>query len=197
MRFYVIDHHPLMALGLTRLLRNLCPYSHITAVERMSLLQPAVVLGGEPHLIVFDLLVPGIKNPATLQELRAHYPHSVIVVFTELNAPDLEQNCIAAGADVVLSKGTKLLPLQRHLAKALAQRFPNDAAQVRSKPLRLTARQTQLLHTIEYGMSNADIASLLSLSPHTIKVHLWRMFQRFHVNNRLQLIRFAHDNGLF
>lgn len=197
MNFYVIDHQPLMALGLARVLRNLKPYSQVIKLERVSQLHPAVVIHGEPHLIVFDLLVPGVKTADTLRALRRDYPHAAIVVFSDLVDEKLEQTCREAGADAFLNKTLRLIALHRHLRLSLVKRFPDEANRLRPKPLRITGRQVQLLHTIEYGMSNVDIAQALCLSPHTVKVHLWRLFHRFEVRNRLQLIRYAHENGLF
>lgn len=197
MNFYVIDHHPLMAQGLSRVLRNIRPYCQVVTMERVSQLHGAVVQHGEPHLIVFDLLVPGVKAEATITSLRAEYPEAAIVIFSELQTASLEAVCLNAGADAFMGKSMRLLNLHRRFQQVLAQKFPNEATQMRAKPLRMTSRQVQLLHTIEYGMSNADIAQSLSLSPHTVKVHLWRLFHRFDVRNRLQLVRYAHDNGLF
>ena len=70
------------------------------------------------------------------------------------------------------------------------------ASLVASVLMRLTTRQLQLVLTVEAGLSNEAIAQALQLSPHTVKVHLWRLFRRFGVNNRLQLVRHAHQNGL-
>ena len=197
MNFYVIDHHPLMAQGLARILLNIRPHCKVISIERVSQLHSAVLLNGEPCLIVFDLLVPGVKPEATLTDLKREYPDAALVVFSDLATYSLEQACMAAGADAFMSKAVKLTQLHRQLRQVLIRKFPDQSAQLRLKPLRMTSRQVQLLHTIENGMSNADIAQSLCLSPHTVKVHLWRLFHRFDVRNRLQLVRYAHDNGLF
>ena len=197
MNFYVIDPYPLMAQGLARVLRNLKPYARVIPLERVSQLHAAVVMHGEPCLIVLDLLVPGVKADLTVKELRASYPKASIIVFSELMTSELEKICETSGADGFLHKNIKIAALHKQIRQTLVRRFPIEANQFRLKPLRMTGRQIQLLHTIEYGMSNIDIAEALSLSPHTVKVHLWRLFQRFEVRNRLQLVRYAHDNGLF
>lgn len=197
MNFYLVDHHPLMSEGLARLLRNLRPRCQIVPLQRMSQLNAAVVIHGDPHLIVFDLLVPGVKAAETIAVLRQDHPSAAIVVFSNIRTDRLEHQCMEAGGDLFLTKNAKVSVIHRELRQVLTRRFPAEQAQLRVKPMRITSRQAQLLHTIEVGMSNADIARVLSLSPHTIKVHLWRLFQRFQVSNRLQLVRFAHENGLF
>lgn len=197
MNFYVIDHHPLMGQGLARVLRNVRPYSNVVTLERVSQLNATVVEHGPPQLIVLDILVPGVKTENTVAALRAEYEDAAIVLFSALHTPDLEKSWCAAGADAFLGKQMRLTNLHRRFRSILSKKFPDAAEQLRPKPLRMTPRQVQILHTIEYGMSNADIAESLNLSPHTVKVHLWRLFNRFEVHNRLQLVRYAHDHGLF
>jgi len=56
------------------------------------------------------------------------------------------------------------------------------------KNFRLTSRQTEILATMATGASNKEIAERLSISPHTIKSHLYCIYQTIHVSNRLQAV---------
>lgn len=196
MNIFIIDHHPLAAEALTRMLRNICPPAQIFSMERLSQLHPMTVVHGEANVIIVDLLVPGLKSGITLERLREDYPRATIVVFSGITGDRLAQDCLVAGADLFLYKGTKIQALYRQFSKVLQTQFPDHARQIRIKPLSLTARQMQLLFAIRNGATNSDMAQMLHLSPHTIKVHLWRLFQRFDVKSRTQLIRYASDHGL-
>jgi LuxR family transcriptional regulator of csgAB operon len=59
------------------------------------------------------------------------------------------------------------------------------------KNLRLTSRQIEILATMATGASNKEIAERLSISPHTIKSHLYCIYQTIHVSNRLQAAAWA------
>lgn len=53
-----------------------------------------------------------------------------------------------------------------------------------AKKIKLTKRMKQLLQFLAEGLSNGEIAEKLFLSEHTVKVHMWRMYQRIGVTNR-------------
>lgn len=196
MNFYVIDHHPLVAEALTRMLRNMCPQCQVLALDRVNHLPSLARLQGEPDVLVIDLQVPDMQGLQSIAELRATYPQMVIIVFSGLIQTVVEGRCLHAGATLFIRKDTKVSAIYQRLAKTLMTQFPMRSQQIRTKPRLLTIRQMQLLFAIENGATNLEMASMLGLSPHTIKVHLWRMFQRFGVNSRLQLLRYAYDHGM-
>lgn len=55
----------------------------------------------------------------------------------------------------------------------------------------LTPRQIDVLALIARGVSNKDIAKKLYISPHTVKTHLYAIFQTIKVDNRLQAAAWA------
>lgn len=57
--------------------------------------------------------------------------------------------------------------------------------------LRLSPRQRQLLSGLFDGLSDKQIAARLRISVPTVRTHLQRMFSRFQVQDRLELILFV------
>jgi len=55
----------------------------------------------------------------------------------------------------------------------------------------LTRRESEVLQRVLEGMSTREIANDLSLSEQSIKLHLGRLFRKFEVTNRSQLILMA------
>lgn len=55
----------------------------------------------------------------------------------------------------------------------------------------LTRRQTEILAQVAVGASNDEIAENLSVSPHTVKTHLYNIFKKINVSNRLQAALWA------
>ena len=195
MHFYIIDPHPLMRQALARLLRHLRADTPVTEVGSMH----AWAHAGEndaPMLITLELRTPGALGPGTVAALRRQHPSAAIAVISDVQNESLRRHCLLQGADVFLHKQRKPDAVFQQLRQLLLRRFPEQQAHLRERPQRLTTRQLQLVLAIESGLRNEHMAQALNLSPHTIKVHLWRLFRRFGVSNRVQLVRHAHQHGL-
>ena len=50
----------------------------------------------------------------------------------------------------------------------------------------LTGRESQVLRLIAGGLSNIEIAEVLSLSPHTVKSHVIHIFNKLGANDRTE-----------
>lgn len=60
----------------------------------------------------------------------------------------------------------------------------------------LTGREIQVLKVLSQGLSNQAIADTLSISPETVKRHLYNIFQKLRVKNRQQVIVRAQSLGI-
>jgi DNA-binding NarL/FixJ family response regulator len=58
----------------------------------------------------------------------------------------------------------------------------------------LTTRQTEILALVAVGATNYEIADRLSISPHTVKTHLYKIFKKIEVPNRMQAALWAARN---
>jgi DNA-binding NarL/FixJ family response regulator len=58
----------------------------------------------------------------------------------------------------------------------------------------LTERQIEILAMIAVGSTNDEIADKLCISPHTVKTHLYRIFKKINVPNRVQAALWAAKN---
>jgi len=61
-------------------------------------------------------------------------------------------------------------------------------------PGRLTPREGQILRMICDGSSNEAIAETLSISRHTVKTHLYNIFKKINVSNRMKAAKWAERN---
>ena len=58
----------------------------------------------------------------------------------------------------------------------------------------LTDREVEVLKVMATGAKNSEIASSLNLSPHTIKTHIYNIFEKINASNRLQAVNWAQEN---
>ncbi|REE85098.1 LuxR family two component transcriptional regulator [Paenibacillus taihuensis] len=60
----------------------------------------------------------------------------------------------------------------------------------------LTQREREVLEGVASGSSNRQIAESFGISEHTVKNHLKNILQKLHLDNRVQLTRYALEKGL-
>lgn len=60
----------------------------------------------------------------------------------------------------------------------------------------LTEREREVLLLVARGRSNAEIAELLVISPHTAKTHVNRIMAKVYAHDRAQLVILAYESGL-
>ena len=76
-----------------------------------------------------------------------------------------------------------------------ARRPPSGPVGLEPQP-RLTPRQREVLDLIASGLSTAEIAAQLTISPETVRNHLRSLFSELHVHTRLEAIAAAQRLGL-
>jgi DNA-binding NarL/FixJ family response regulator len=95
---------------------------------------------------------------------------------------------VVAAGDAMLDPG---------ITHRLIDRFatgpgPEDAARLGG----LTPRETQVLHQVARGLSNAEIAAVLGISASTVKDHVAVILGKLGVRDRLQATIAAYEGGL-
>jgi DNA-binding NarL/FixJ family response regulator len=194
MSLFVIDDHPLVRQAIGMLLRRLRPTSVVVELEKFSELPAAIIKHGTPELFVLDLLLPGVKGTSAVHDTKAMYPEVPLVVLSAMPAGEAEETCIEAGADLYIEKSSP----PNDISAAIQGLMSADANFEEMAPTdtKLSKRQKQLIVMLDRGLSNRDIAAELSISEHTVKVHLWRLFRRLGVKSRTQTLHFARTHGL-
>ena len=194
MSLFVIDDHPLVRQAIGMLLRRLRPTSVVVELEKFSELPAAIIKHGTPELFVLDLLLPGVKGTSAVHDTKAMYPEVPLVVLSAMPAGEAEETCIEAGADLYIEKSSP----PNDISAAIQGLLSADANFEEMAPTdtKLSKRQKQLIVMLDRGLSNRDIAAELSISEHTVKVHLWRLFRRLGVKSRTQTLHFARTHGL-
>jgi DNA-binding NarL/FixJ family response regulator len=77
-----------------------------------------------------------------------------------------------------------------HLLASLSRSRPPRITNVLGAAI-LSRREEEVLHLLSEGMSNRELAVTLGLSEHTVKNHLFRIFDKLGVSNRMEAILYA------
>jgi len=197
MSLYVIDDHPMVRQMIGMLLRRLRPASKVVELEKFSELQAALIKNGDPELFVLDLLLPGVKGATAISDVKKMYPDIPLVVLSAMPSGEARDACLEAGADLYIEKSTDTAEISAAIQDILkSDDAEDDAEVVVIGDIKLSKRQKQLILMLDRGLSNRDIAAELTISEHTVKVHLWRLFRRLGVKSRTQTLHFARTHGL-
>src|SRR5690606_20591139 len=84
------------------------------------------------------------------------------------------------------------VPMSKHLALQLLKEFSTTNGQDDDLSL-LTRREKEILQLVAKGNSNKEIAIDLQISEHTVKNHMKNIMQKLHLENRVQLARYAYE----
>jgi DNA-binding NarL/FixJ family response regulator len=87
--------------------------------------------------------------------------------------------------------------LRRQLRGMGVHGIPRGPRQeTRSHPAGLTPRQVEVLELVAEGLTNADIADRLFVSPKTVDHHVSALLMKLEVSSRQEAAAIAHDRGL-
>ncbi|MFN3347133.1 MAG: response regulator, partial [Candidatus Bipolaricaulaceae bacterium] len=118
-----------------------------------------------PDLVIWDLVMPG-GGLQGLRELRQRCPGMKILALTALDAPNLAQEAVRAGAQGFVAKTASpeeiLAAVQAVLRGELF--LPKEAE--------LTAREQEIFALLGQGLSLAELAAHLGISVKTVESHL-------------------------
>ncbi len=162
---------------------------------------------GRPRLVLLDCQGKQPKN--ILAELRPYLNNKQstnhVVLFSVDRNLGIEKKFLLAGVrgffydkDPLdrLLKGVlavldgELWVSREILSKCILEGTDQDETSENGSTI-LTPRQIEILAQVAVGATNDEIADRLCLSPHTVKTHLYHIFKKIRVTNRLQAALWA------
>ena len=165
-----------------------------------------------PDLVLMDIHMPGMGGLEAVKAIKARRPAVKIVIATVSDDVSHLFEAIKKGAQGYLLKNLNPsawrdylrgvafdeTPLNPDLALSILREFAGRKAKPKEadEAEGLTPREKELLLEVARGLTNREVAQSLGLSEHTVKNHLKNILQKLHLDNRVQLARYAYETGL-
>jgi DNA-binding NarL/FixJ family response regulator len=166
-----------------------------------------------PDVVLMDVRMPGtdgITATASLAGAGVRDPLAVLVVttfdldeyvFAALRAgaagfllKDVEPDDLVRAVRVVAAGQGLVAPgVTRRLIAEFARAAPPRPAPALDD---LTAREREVLLHLARGLSNAEIAAALVLSPATVKTHVASVLTKLGCRDRVQAVVYAYETGV-
>jgi DNA-binding NarL/FixJ family response regulator len=171
-----------------------------------------------PEVVLMDLRMPRLDGIEATARLRERHPDVRVIALTTFADDESVLGALRAGARGYLTKDASgqdirsailtvaageaaLDPaVQHHVVAALAgsgaaQEDPS-ADSACELPDELTPREAEVLALIAAGLTNAEIAERLVVSPTTIKSHINHLFAKAGLRDRAQAVNYAYRTGI-
>ncbi|MCW3043159.1 MAG: response regulator containing a CheY-like receiver domain and an DNA-binding domain [Actinobacteria bacterium] len=214
-RVLVVDDHPLVRAGFHSILSG---EADIDVVGEATDGEEAVAVAVReiPDVVLMDIRMPGMDGLQATRLITANprLRGTRVVVLTTFDLDEYVFGAIRAGASGFLLKGVEppaLIDAVRTVARGDAllepgatrrlieayldnQKTPKPAGS--GVPSSLTAREIEILRLIAGGLTNAEIAEQLFISPLTCKSHVSRILTKLDARDRTQLVVLAYESGL-
>ena len=162
-----------------------------------------------PKVVLMDINLGGINGIECVKILKESNPAILFMMCTALEEDESIFQALKAGASGYILKKTtppKLLeaiqelyeggaPMSSQIARKVVAAFRsqiNEEAQLSKERMgsfnTLSKREKEILETLAKGLLYKEIADRFGISKETVKKHVYSIYEKLHVGNRIEAI---------
>jgi DNA-binding NarL/FixJ family response regulator len=156
----------------------------------------------QPDIVIMDINLPGMTGIECVRRLKATSPQIQFMMFTVYENNEQVFEALKAGASGYLLKKTPPLqiiesvkelhlggsPMSASIARKLVTVFQQHDTPNTSEAAKLTHREREVLELTARGLLYKEIAHQLGISFGTVRQHLYKVYEKLHVQNKTEAI---------
>jgi DNA-binding NarL/FixJ family response regulator len=150
----------------------------------------------QPNVVLMDINMGGMNGIECVRKLKPLYPDILYMMCTVYEEDEKIFEALAAGASGYILKKTppaRLLdaikelneggaPMSSQIAEGINTAHEDDSLDV------LSNREKEILEYLSKGLLYKEIAASLFISPETVRKHVYHIYEKLHVNNRVEAV---------
>ena len=216
-RALIVDDHPVTREGLRTALE--LSDDVVVVVGEAASGQEAVDRARElsPDVVFMDVRMPGMDGIEATRRIRQAAPETKVILITVDESRGAISDAIKAGVSGYLLKDASadaLVDAARNAVEGnavihpqLTKTFIEEVRMAEGgmgggggggapSTTPLSKREREILQKVADGSTTKLVASALGISPHTVKTHLERIFEKLGANDRAQAVAIAILTGI-
>ncbi len=158
------------------------------------------IIHNPPHIAIVDIKLPGKNGVDVISVIKQQIPDTLCMVCSFYDDNEYIFNALKNGAtgyilkDSMPSEIIEALqelhqggaPMSRFIAKKVISAFQQK--QNLPRLAELSERENEVLQFLATGLTVKEVSDKLALSKHTVTKHLKNIYNKLHVNNRVEAV---------
>ncbi|MBE6397353.1 MAG: response regulator transcription factor [Lentisphaerae bacterium] len=194
-RILIVDDHAIVRMGLAAILGTKADLEVVgDAEDGTAAIQKAQKL--RPDVVLMDIVMPEMDGATATAKILRLLPQTKVIILTSFGEADGIAHALDAGASGALMKNvdySELVTAIRAVMEGETVVAPEIRKMIKDMPPvpELSERQRDILISISRGLTDADIATQLNLSPYSVREHITTIFKKLDAANKAEAVAIA------
>lgn len=154
-----------------------------------------------PEIVLMDINLPGMSGIECTKIIKAAHPHTLVMMCTIYEDDEKIFKALSVGASgYILKKSSSAevldainqlmnggAPMSSQIARKVVNYFHSSTGTMNESE-GITEREIEILTLLSNGYRNKEIADKLFISLHTVKSHIYNIYQKLHVQSRIEAV---------
>ena len=158
-----------------------------------------------PDVIIMDIGLPGMSGIECTLQIKTRFPSIQIMICTVFEDDERLFSALSAGASGYILKRTApavLLesikdiyqggsPMTSQIARKVVSSMQHTISKIDQAEItfNLSTREIEILELLIDGHRNKEISERLFISLHTVKSHIYHIYEKLHVKSRVEAMK--------